>query len=108
MSSGSFTITGLRARAATTTAAALATGLVTILPAGPAQASPAAISPQQWQNWSSPPFRWQDARFYEYANTGPGAAAADVPQLTAAQARQYTTAAYLAGWWPRDLARWQP
>jgi pectin methylesterase-like acyl-CoA thioesterase len=33
---------------------------------------PAAISPQQWQNWTSPPFRWQDARFCEYANRGPG------------------------------------
>ena len=66
---------------------------------------PAAISPQQWQNWTSPPFRWQDARFYEYANTGPGAAAAsDVPQLTAAQARQYTVGTYLAGWWPEQLA----
>ena len=41
----------------------------------------AAINAQQWQNWSSSPFPWQDARFYEYRNTGPGAAAApDVPQ----------------------------
>ena len=47
------------------------------------------------------PFPWQDARFYEYRNTGPGSAvAADVPQLTAAQADQYTVASYLAGWWP--------
>lgn len=62
----------------------------------------AAISPQQWQNWSSPPFPWQDARFYEYQNTGPGsAAAADVPQLTAAQAANYTVAAYLGNWRPR-------
>jgi pectinesterase/pectate lyase len=61
----------------------------------------AAISPQQWQDWSSPPFPWQDARFREYGNSGPGAAAgATVPQLTAAQARQYTVASYLAGWRP--------
>ena len=71
---------------------------------------PAAISPQQWQNWTSPPFPWQDARFYEYANHGPGAAAAsDVPQLTAAQARQYTVGTYLAGWNPAALSRpWRP
>jgi len=63
---------------------------------------PAAINAGQWQNWSSPPFPWQDARFYEYQNTGPGsAAAADVPQLTAAQAARYTVAAYLGDWRPR-------
>jgi pectinesterase len=63
----------------------------------------AAINAGQWQNWSSPPFPWQDARFYEYQNTGPGAAdvAPDVPQLTAAQAAQYTAARYLGGWRPR-------
>jgi pectinesterase len=61
----------------------------------------AAISPQQWQNWSSPPFPWQDARFAEYRNYGPGAAGVTVPQLTAAEARQDTVAAYLAGWRPR-------
>ncbi len=63
---------------------------------------PAAINPEQWQNWSSPPFPWQDARFYEYQNTGPGSAVnAAVPQLTAAQAAQYTVASYLGGWWPK-------
>jgi pectinesterase len=62
---------------------------------------PPEINPEQWQNWSSPPFRWQDARFYEYGNHGPGAAAAsDVPQLTAAQARNYTVASYLGDWHP--------
>ena len=66
----------------------------------------AAINAEQWQNWSSPPFPWQDARFYEYRNTGPGAAAApDVPQLTAAQAVQYTVASYLGGWRPPGLER---
>ena len=69
----------------------------------------AAISPQQWQNWSSPPFPWQDARFYEYQNTGPGsAAAASVPQLTAAQAARYTVAAYLGDWRPRLAGRGGP
>jgi hypothetical protein len=63
---------------------------------------PAAINPGQWQNWSSPPFPWPDARFYEYQNTGPGSvAAADVPQLTAAQAATYTVGAYLGNWRPR-------
>ncbi len=63
----------------------------------------AAINAQHWENWSSPPFPWRGARFYEYRNTGPGAAdvAADVPQLTAAQAAQYTVASYLGGWRPR-------
>jgi pectinesterase len=62
----------------------------------------AAINAQHWENWSSPPFPWQDARFYEYQNAGPGAADvdADVPQLTAAQAAQYTVASYLGGWRP--------
>jgi pectin methylesterase-like acyl-CoA thioesterase len=65
----------------------------------------AAINAQHWENWSSPPFPWQDARFYEDQNSGPGAAdvAADVPQLTAAQAAQYTVASYLGGWRP-----WHP
>ena len=37
-----------------------------------------------------------------YHNTGPGSAVnADVPQLTAAQAAQYTVASYLGGWWPK-------
>jgi pectin methylesterase-like acyl-CoA thioesterase len=62
----------------------------------------AAINAQHWENWSSPPFPWQDARFYEYQNSGPGAADvdADVPQLTAAQAARYTVASYLGGWRP--------
>jgi pectin methylesterase-like acyl-CoA thioesterase len=65
----------------------------------------AAINAGQWQNWSSLPFPWQDARFYEYQNTGPGAAAAaDVPQLTSAQAAQYTVTSYLGDWRPRLAA----
>jgi pectin methylesterase-like acyl-CoA thioesterase len=63
---------------------------------------PAAINPEQWQNWTSAPCPLQDARFYENQNTGPGSAVnADVPQLTAAQATQYTVASYLGGWWPK-------
>ncbi len=63
---------------------------------------PAAINPEQWQNWTSPPFPWQDARSYEYRSTGPGSAVnAGVPQLTAAQAAQYTVTSYLGGWFPR-------
>lgn len=62
----------------------------------------AAINAGQWQNWTSPPFPWQDARFYEYQNVGPGAVvAADVPQLTAAAAARYTIGSYLPGWRPR-------
>ncbi|GAA0510515.1 hypothetical protein Ade02nite_46150 [Paractinoplanes deccanensis] len=43
-------------------------------------------------------FRWQDARFAEYANIGPGATLnANRPQLTASQAANATPAKYLAG-----------
>ncbi|MFD1715376.1 pectinesterase family protein [Amnibacterium flavum] len=42
--------------------------------------------------------KWQSARFFEYGNTGPGAATGDNhPQLTAAQADDYTAEDYLAG-----------
>jgi pectin methylesterase-like acyl-CoA thioesterase len=64
---------------------------------------PAAIGAEQWQNWSSPPFPWRDARFNWFRNTGPGAAgiAADVPRLAPAQAAGFTVEAYLQGWRPR-------
>ncbi|GIF13569.1 pectinesterase family protein [Actinoplanes teichomyceticus] len=43
-------------------------------------------------------FRWQDARFAEYANIGPGATLnPNRPQLTASQAAAATPAKYLAG-----------
>ncbi|MBL0888443.1 pectinesterase family protein [Myceligenerans indicum] len=49
---------------------------------------------------------WQDARYFEYANTGPGATVnGNRPQLTAAQAANYTPERYLAGgdgWDPID------
>ncbi|MEV7085686.1 pectinesterase family protein [Streptomyces sp. NPDC093085] len=49
-----------------------------------------------WTDFGS--FPWRSARFSEYANTGPGAAVnANRPQLSAAQAAEYTATAYLAG-----------
>jgi pectinesterase len=62
----------------------------------------AAISPAHYENWSSPFFKWTDARYSEYRNIGPAAAdvAADVPQLTSRQAASYTVAAYFGDWTP--------
>jgi pectinesterase len=49
-------------------------------------------------------FPWQEARFAEYRNTGPGAAINENrPQLTPAQARDLTREAYLTG-----TDNWQP
>ncbi|AJE40105.1 hypothetical protein BJY54_001719 [Streptomyces nodosus] len=48
-------------------------------------------------------YPWQDQRFAEYRNTGPGARVAvpeNRPQLTAAQARKATREVYLDGWTP--------
>ncbi|MGP3912893.1 pectinesterase family protein [Nonomuraea sp. 10N515B] len=46
-------------------------------------------------------FSWKDARFAEYRNTGPGAVVtADRPQLTDAQAAEYTVERYLGRWRP--------
>jgi len=61
-----------------------------------------AISPAHYENWSSPFFKWTDARYSEYQNTGPAAAdvAPDVPQLTDAQAASYTIRTYFADWHP--------
>lgn len=61
-----------------------------------------AISSAHYENWSSPFFKWTDARYSEYRDTGPAAAdvAADVPQLTAQQAASYTAAAYFGDWTP--------
>jgi pectin methylesterase-like acyl-CoA thioesterase len=62
----------------------------TALPAGIIVSAPySAIDPS---------FPWQNARFSEYANSGAGAGVnANRPQLTDAQAAQYTAQAYLAG-----------
>ncbi|MEU2116399.1 pectinesterase family protein [Streptomyces sp. NPDC016459] len=49
-------------------------------------------------------FPWQEQRFAEYRNTGPGArigVPANRPQLTAAEAATVTAAAYLGDWVPR-------
>ncbi|MGW1609614.1 pectinesterase family protein [Streptomyces sp. NPDC002285] len=48
-------------------------------------------------------FPWQDQRFAEYRNSGPGAVVtvpANRPQLTAEQAESATRAAYLGDWQP--------
>ncbi|MGD6751196.1 pectinesterase family protein [Streptomyces sp. BH105] len=48
-------------------------------------------------------FPWQDQRFAEYRNTGPGAASpipGNRPQLTAEQAAAHTREAYLGEWRP--------
>ncbi len=48
-------------------------------------------------------FPWQEQRFAEYRNTGPGAAItvpASRPQLTPEQAESATRAAYLGDWEP--------
>ncbi|NYV74133.1 pectinesterase family protein, partial [Streptomyces sp. UH6] len=51
---------------------------------------------QPWTDMSDA--TWQNARFFEYANTGPGATVnGNRPQLTAAQAASYTPQKYLAG-----------
>ena len=54
---------------------------------------------------------WQNARFFEYRNTGAGATAnADRPQLTDAQAAIYTSQRYLAGadgWNPTWRSGWR-
>jgi len=62
----------------------------TVLPAGITTAQP----------WTTmvPDYTWQQARFKEYRNSGPGSGVnANRPQLTVAQAGDYTTKKYLAG-----------
>ncbi|MFJ2950183.1 pectinesterase family protein [Streptomyces sp. NPDC087226] len=53
-------------------------------------------------------YPWQDQRFAEYRNTGPGAAITvpeNRPQLTRAQAATQTREAYLGDWRPYDRHR---
>ncbi len=53
---------------------------------------------QPWVDMA--PNLWTDGRFFEYRNTGPGAVVPDPttrPQLSDAQAAEYTPQAYLAG-----------
>src|SRR5581483_5597891 len=61
-----------------------------------------AVSSAHYENWSSPFFKWTDARYSEYQNTGPAAVdvAPDVPQLTDTQAASYTILTYFADWRP--------
>jgi pectinesterase len=57
---------------------------------------PAAIKSSPWTDMGG--FSWQDARFAEYRNHGPGATVtADRPQLSDREARSHTVAAYLKG-----------
>jgi pectinesterase len=60
----------------------------------------AAIRTTPWTDMSG--FSWKDDRFAEYANTGPGAgaASADRPQLTAAQAADQEVGDWLGDWTP--------
>ena len=60
----------------------------------------AAIRPAPWSDMGG--FSWKDDRFAEYKNTGAGAGAAssDRPQLTDAQAKDQTVAAWLGDWTP--------
>ncbi|MEU3145340.1 pectinesterase family protein [Streptomyces sp. NPDC006999] len=51
---------------------------------------------------------WQDQRFAEYRNSGPGAAVTvpeNRPRLTRAQAAAHTPGAYLGDWHPRPAAK---
>ncbi|MFI8189541.1 pectinesterase family protein [Streptomyces sp. NPDC085946] len=60
----------------------------------------AAIRTAPWTDMSG--FSWKDDRFAEYRNTGPGAgaASADRPHLTDAQAADQEIADWLGGWTP--------
>ncbi|WP_022918930.1 pectinesterase family protein [Ruania albidiflava] len=56
----------------------------------------AHIATPAWTDMSGWP--WEDAEFYEYANTGPGAESGEGrPQLSEEEAEQVTREAYLAG-----------
>ncbi|HEU5469211.1 MAG TPA: hypothetical protein VFV67_01050 [Actinophytocola sp.] len=61
---------------------------------------PAAIKSAPWTDFSG--FSWRDVRLFEYDNHGPGAGTGpDRPQLSDAEAAQYTVADYLGDWNPR-------
>ncbi len=50
-------------------------------------------------------FPWQDQRFAEYRNTGPGAVVTvpeNRPRLTATEAESHTRGAYLGDWRPYE------
>jgi len=57
------------------------------------------VTTQPWKDWDATT-RWTAGRFFEYANTGAGAAIpnpANRPQLSDADAANFTAAKYLAG-----------
>jgi pectinesterase len=59
----------------------------------------AHIGPAAWSDFGAWP--WEDARFAEYRNFGPGALLTpDRPQLTDADAASYTPATFLGDWTP--------
>jgi pectinesterase len=59
----------------------------------------AHIKAAPWTDFGTWP--WRDARYLEYRNRGEGAGVnADRPQLTEAQAREFTAEAYLGDWRP--------
>jgi pectin methylesterase-like acyl-CoA thioesterase len=61
---------------------------------------PAAIKTAPWTDFSG--FSWRDARLFEFHNSGPGATAGpDRPQLSPADATQFTVRTYLGDWNPR-------
>ncbi|WP_309081704.1 pectinesterase family protein [Zhihengliuella sp.] len=65
----------------------------------------AHIKASPWTDMSG--FSWKDARFAEFHNSGPGSAvSADRPQLSVAEAAEYTAARYLGGadGWAPQLA----
>ncbi|WP_460515125.1 pectinesterase family protein [Flindersiella endophytica] len=64
----------------------------------------AHIGTPAWTDMSG--WSWRDAEFFEYRNTGPGAATGDGrPQLTEEQAASATVASYLAG--PDGWSPWR-
>lgn len=65
----------------------------------------AHIKPSPWTDMSG--FSWNDARFHEFHNRGPGSAhSIDRPQMTEEQATGFTASSYLRGsdWWQPQLA----
>jgi pectinesterase len=57
---------------------------------------PHIVAATPWTDFGA--FSWRDARYFEFHNIGPGAAASpDRPQLTSEQARSYEPDDYLTG-----------
>ncbi|MFM9458470.1 PemB family protein [Streptomyces europaeiscabiei] len=59
---------------------------------------PAGVTTRQPWTDMTPDYSWRNARLFEYHNSGPGAGVnSNRPQLTDAQASDYTVEKYLAG-----------